>query len=424
MTTESFMQHDVKDLKLSAGGKKRIEWAAKDMPVLNLIKVRWEKEKPLRGVKLSACLHVTAETANLVRTLKAGGAEVLLCASNPLSTQDDVAASLVKDYGIKVFAIHGEDKKSYYSHLRAALDFKPNITMDDGADLLTLLHNEYKKQTSLVWGSMEETTTGVIRLKALEKSGKLAVPIMAVNDAKTKNMFDNRYGTGQSTIDGIIRATDILIAGKNVVVAGYGWCGRGFASRARGMGAKVIVTEVDQIKALEATMDGFEVMPMKEAARIGDLFCTLTGDINVIREEHFKLMKHGAMVANSGHFDVEININDLKKLAAKINKNIRNNVDEYVLKNKSIYLLGEGRLINLAAAEGHPASVMDMSFATQALATEHVVKNYKKLDKKVYNVPEKLEQWIADLKLKSMGISIDKLTKEQEEYLRAWEVGT
>ncbi|MDD4271861.1 MAG: adenosylhomocysteinase [Patescibacteria group bacterium] len=419
------MQHDVKDLKLSQGGKKRIEWAAKDMPVLNLIKVRWEKEKPLRGVKLSACLHVTAETANLVRTLKAGGAEVLLCASNPLSTQDDVAASLVKDYGIKVFAIHGEDKKSYYSHLRAALDFKPNITMDDGADLLTLLHNEYKKQTGEVWGSMEETTTGVIRLKALEKSGKLAVPIMAVNDAKTKNMFDNRYGTGQSTIDGIIRATDILIAGKNVVVAGYGWCGRGFASRARGMGAKVIVTEVDKIKALEAAMDGFAVMPMKEAARIGDLFCTLTGDINVIRGEHFKLMKPGAMVANSGHFDVEININDLKKLSTKINKNIRNNVDEYVLGGKkSIYLLGEGRLINLAAAEGHPASVMDMSFATQALATEHVAKNYKKLEKKVYNVPEKMEQWIADLKLKAMGIGIDKLTAEQEEYLRSWEVGT
>lgn len=420
----SIMQHDVKDLKLSQGGKKRIEWAAKDMPVLNLIKVRWEKGKPLKGVKLSACLHVTAETANLVRTLRAGGAEVLLCASNPLSTQDDVAASLVKDYGIKVFAIHGEDKKTYYSHLNAALKFNPNITMDDGADLLTLLHNEYKSQTSKVWGSMEETTTGVIRLKALEKSGKLAVPIMAVNDAKTKNMFDNRYGTGQSTIDGIIRATDILIAGKNIVVAGYGWCGRGFASRARGMGAKVIVTEVDQIKALEATMDGFAVMPMKEAAKIGDLFCTLTGDINVIRQEHFKLMKHGAMVANSGHFDVEINIKDLKKMAVKINKNIRNNVDEYVLKDKSIYLLGEGRLINLAAAEGHPASVMDMSFATQALATEHVAKNYKKLEKKVYNVPVELEQWVADLKLKSMGINIDKLTKEQEEYLSAWEVGT
>jgi len=430
------MKYDIKDLKLSQGGKKRIEWAAKDMPVLNLIKVRWEKEKSFRGVKLAACLHVTAETANLVRTLKAGGAEVLLCASNPLSTQDDVAASLVKDYGIKVFAIHGEDKKSYYSHLKAALDFKPNITMDDGADLLTLLHTEYKNQAKNIWGSMEETTTGVIRLKALEKSGKLAVPIMAVNDAKTKNMFDNRYGTGQSTIDGIIRATDILIAGKNVVAAGYGWCGRGFASRARGLGAKVIITEVDQIKALEATMDGFEVMPMKEAARIGDLFCTLTGDVNVIRQEHFKLMKHGAIICNSGHFDVEININDLKKLATKINKNVRNNVDEYVMEKsprpplsrgnntKSIYLLGEGRLINLAAAEGHPASVMDMSFATQALATEHVAKNYKKLEKRVYNVPVELEQWIADLKLKSMGISIDKLTKEQEKYLRAWEVGT
>jgi adenosylhomocysteinase len=428
------MQHDVKDLKLSVGGKKRIEWAAKDMPVLNLVKIRWAKEKPLKGVKLSACLHVTAETANLVRTLCAGGAEVLLCASNPLSTQDDVAASLVKDYGIKVFAIHGENKKSYYSHLRAALDFKPNITMDDGADLLTLLHSEYKKQTSQVWGSMEETTTGVIRLKALEKSGKLEVPIMAVNDAKTKNMFDNRYGTGQSTIDGIIRATDILIAGKNVVVAGYGWCGRGFATRVRGMGAKVIVTEVDKIKALEAAMDGFEVMPMKQAASIGDLFCTLTGDINVIRGEHFKLMKHGAMVCNSGHFDVEINVKELKKMAVKINKNVRNNVDEYVIGKtprtplykggKSIYLLGEGRLINLAAAEGHPASVMDMSFATQALATEHVAKNYKKLEKKVYNVPEKMEQWIADLKLKSMGLSVDKLTHEQEEYLKAWEVGT
>ncbi len=418
------MQHDVKDLKLSMGGKKRIEWAAKDMPVLNLVKIRWTKEKPLKGVKLSACLHVTAETANLVRTLKAGGAEVLLCASNPLSTQDDVAASLVKDYGIKVFAIHGEDKNTYYSHLAAALNFKPNITMDDGADLLTLLHTEYKKQAKSIWGSMEETTTGVIRLKALEMSGKLEVPIMAVNDAKTKNMFDNRYGTGQSTIDGIIRATDILIAGKNVVVAGYGWCGRGFANRARGMGAKVIVTEVDKIKALEAAMDGFEVMPMKQAAKIGDLFCTLTGDINVIRGEHFKLMKHGAIVCNSGHFDVEINVKELKKISTKINKNIRNNVDEYILKGKSIYLLGEGRLINLAAAEGHPASVMDMSFSTQALATEHVVKNYKKLEKKVYNVPEKIEQWIADLKLKAMRVAVDKLTKEQEKYLKSWQTGT
>ncbi|MBI2459900.1 MAG: adenosylhomocysteinase [Parcubacteria group bacterium] len=432
------MTNDIKDLKLSQAGKKRIEWAAKDMPVLNLIKARWEKDQPLKKVRLAACLHVTAETANLVRALKAGGAEVLLCASNPLSTQDDVAAALIKEYGIKVFAVYGEDKKSYYAHLRAALDFKPNITMDDGADLLTLLHTEYKNQAKDIWGSMEETTTGVIRLKALEKSGKLAVPIMAVNDAKTKNMFDNRYGTGQSTLDGIIRATDILIAGKNLVVAGYGWCGRGFASRARGLGAKVIVTEVDQIKALEAAMDGFQVMPMKEAARIGDLFCTLTGDINVIREEHFKLMKHGAMVCNSGHFDVEINVRELKKMAIRVNKNVRNNVDEYVIGSrnkelgiresakslKSIYLLAEGRLINLAAAEGHPASVMDMSFATQALATEHVVKNYKRLEKKVYNVPVELEQWIADLKLKSMSLAIDKLTKEQAEYLRGWEIGT
>lgn len=418
------MKHDVKDLKLSQGGKKRIEWAAKDMPVLSLLKNRFLKDKALRGVRLAACLHVTAETANLVRTLKAGGAEVLLCASNPLSTQDDVAASLSKDYGIAVFAIHGEDRKTYYAHLRAALNFQPNITMDDGADLLTLLHNEYKNQTKNIRGSMEETTTGVIRLRALEDSGKLAVPIIAVNDAKTKNMFDNRYGTGQSTIDGIIRATDILIAGKNVVVAGYGWCGRGFASRARGMGAKVIITEVDKIKALEATMDGFEVMPMKQAARIGDLFCTLTGDKDVLRGEHFKLMKPGAIVCNSGHFDVEINIPELKKLASKINKNVRNNVDEYVVKGKSIYLLAEGRLINLAAAEGHPASVMDMSFATQALAAEYVAKNYRKLGKKVYNVPAEIENWVADLKLKSMRISIDKLTPEQKKYLASWEMGT
>jgi adenosylhomocysteinase len=418
------MQHDIKDIKLASGGKRRIEWASKDMPVLNLIKDRWQKEKPLRGVRMSACLHVTAETANLMRTLKAGGAEVLLCASNPLSTQDDVAASLSKDYGLKVFAIHGEDKKIYYSHLKAALDFKPNVTMDDGADLLSLLHSEYKNQAKNIWGSMEETTTGVIRLKALERAGKLAVPIMAVNDAKTKNMFDNRYGTGQSTIDGIIRATDILIAGKNVVVAGYGWCGRGFASRARGFGAKVIITEVDKIKALEACMDGFEVMPMGQAAKIGDLFCTLTGDINVIRGEHFKLMKDGAIVANSGHFDVEINIKELKKMSSKINKNVRNNVDEFIIGGKRIYLLAEGRLVNLAAAEGHPASVMDMSFATQALAAEYVAKNHKKLANKVYNVPVDIEEWVAGLKLKSMGVAIDKLTKEQEEYLRSWEIGT
>lgn len=418
------MNYNIKDLKLSAKGKKRIKWASKDMPVLEQIKKRFAKEMPFKGIKISACLHVTAETANLMRTLKAGGAEILLCASNPLSTQDDIAASLVKDYAIPVFAIHGEDKKTYYSHLQSALKYKPKITMDDGADLVSLLHTEFKKQAPEIWGSMEETTTGVIRLKALEKQGKLRVPIIAVNDAKTKYLFDNRYGTGQSTVDGIIRATDILLAGKNIVVAGYGWCGKGFAMRARGMGAKVIITEVDKIKALEAVMDGFQVMPMREAAKIGDLFCTLTGDINVLREEHFKLMKDGVMVANSGHFDVEINIKDLKKMAVKVNKNIRNNVDEYVVGKKRIYLLGEGRLINLAAAEGHPASVMDMSFATQALASEYVIKNYKKLEKKVYYVPEKIENWIADLKLKSMGIAIDSLTSEQKKYLNSWEVGT
>ena len=425
------MKYDIKNIKLAPQGKKRIEWAERDMPVLSLIKERFIKEKPLNGKKISACLHVTAETANLVRTMKAGGAEVLLNASNPLSTQDDVAASLVKDYQISVFAIHGENKQSYYSHLKAALDFKPNITMDDGADLLHLLHTEYKHLTKNILGSMEETTTGVIRLKALENKGRLNVPIIAVNDAKTKNLFDNRYGTGQSTLDGIIRATDMLIAGKSVVAAGYGWCGRGFAMRARGMGAKVIVTEVDHIKAIEAAMDGFDVMPMREAARVGDLFCTLTGDIHVIREEHFRLMKDGAVVCNSGHFDVEIDIKGLKKIAKIVKKNVRNNVDEYVIKlkaqsskPKSIYILGEGRLINLAAAEGHPASVMDMSFSTQALATEYVARNHKKLKNKVYNVPEGIENWVAKLKLKSMGVSIDKLTPEQKKYLESWELGT
>lgn len=418
------MDYDVKDINLAEEGRKKIEWAEKDMPVLNLIKKRFIGEQPFEGVKIAACLHVTAETANLVRTLKAGGAEILLCASNPLSTQDNVAASLVKDYEIPVFAVHGEDKEKYYSHLQAALDFKPNVTMDDGADLLSLLHTKYESQTAEIIGSMEETTTGVIRLKALEKEGRLKVPIIAVNDAKTKNMFDNRYGTGQSTIDGIIRATDILLAGKNIVVAGYGWCGRGFATRARGMGAKVIVTEVDKIKALEAVMDGFDVKSMAEAAPIGDLFCTLTGDINVIRGEHFRLMKDGAMICNSGHFDVEINIGDLKQLAQTVNRGVRNNVDEYIINGKSIYLLGEGRLINLAAAEGHPACVMDMSFATQALASEYAVKNREKLEKKVYNVPVEIENWIADLKLKSMGIAIDSLTEEQEKYLQSWNLGT
>ncbi len=432
------MRYDIKNIKLSPQGKKRIEWADKDMPVLKLVKENFNRQKPLAGIKLSACLHVTAETANLMRALKAGGADIVLCASNPLSTQDDVAASLVKDYGIPVFAICGENRKVYYSHLETAVKHQPNITMDDGADLLSLLHTKFKSQAKEIFGSMEETTTGVIRLKALEKNKKLQIPIIAVNDAKTKNLFDNRYGTGQSTLDGIIRATDMLIAGKNAVVAGYGWCGRGFAARARGMGAKVIVTEVDEIKALEAAMDGFEVMPMRQAAKIGDLFCTLTGDINVIDKEHFKLMKDGAVVCNSGHFDVEINIQALKKMAKKVRKNVRNYVDEYVLevqsprkewgrrqsKVKSIYLLGEGRLINLAAAEGHPASVMDMSFATQALAAEYVVKKRRKLENKVYSPPERIEQWVAKLKLKSMEIGIDKLTKEQEKYLSSWEIGT
>ncbi len=419
------MNYKIANLKLAPEGKKRIEWAERDMPVLGEIKKRFSKSKPLKGLKVSACLHVTCETANLVRTLKAGGADVLLCASNPLSTQDDVAASLVKDYGIKVHAKCGEGKESYYSNLVSAIKHNPTITMDDGADLLSLLHTKYKEQAFKVKGSMEETTTGVIRLKALEREDKLLVPIIAVNDAKTKNMFDNRYGTGQSTLDGIIRATDILLAGKNVVVAGYGWCGRGFASRARGMGANVIVTEVDPIKAIEAVMDGFRVMPMSRASVIGDLFCTLTGDIHVLRAEHFKKMKDGAMVCNSGHFDVEIDIIALKKLAKKIKKNVRNFVDEYTLKGgRRIYLLGEGRLINLAAAEGHPASVMDMSFATQALATEYVVKNYKKLQNKVYYIPENIENWIAKTKMKSMKVGIDSLTAEQEKYLESWEIGT
>jgi len=419
------MKYDIASLKLAPQGKKRIEWAAQDMPVLAEIKKRFEKSKPLKGAKVSACLHVTCETANLVRTLKAGGADVLLCASNPLSTQDDVAASLVKNHGIKVHARCGENRQTYYKHLEAAIKHKPEVTMDDGADLLSLLHSKYKKQAFKVKGSMEETTTGVIRLKAMEKAGKLMLPIIAVNDAKTKNLFDNRYGTGQSTLDGIIRATDILLAGKNVVVAGYGWCGRGFAMRARGMGANVIVTEVDPIKAVEAAMDGFRVMSMNRAAKIGDLFCTLTGDIHVIRKEHFKKMKDGAVVCNSGHFDVEIDIPALKKLAKKTRKNVRNFVDEYTLVgNKKIYLLADGRLINLAAAEGHPACVMDMSFATQSLATEYVLKNYKKLQNKVYYIPEKIENWIAKTKLKSMGVSIDHLTPEQEKYLASWEIGT
>lgn len=418
------MNHDIKDLNLAEGGKKRIEWAEHDMPVLKSVREKFAKEKPFEGKKLSCCLHVTCETANLVRSLKEGGADVLLCASNPLSTQDDVAASLVRDFGIAVFAIHGEDKNTYYEHLNAALSHEPVVTMDDGADLISLLHSKYKDWAPNILGSMEETTTGVIRLKALEKTGKLEVPIIAVNDAKTKNLFDNRYGTGQSTIDGIIRATDILLAGKYVVVAGYGWCGRGFAMRARGMGAKVIVTEVDPVKALEAAMDGFDVMEMEAAAKVGDLFCTLTGDIHVIGEEHFRLMKDGAIVCNSGHFDVEIDIKALEQMADNVKKEVRHCVDEYVIGKKKLYVLAEGRLVNLAAAEGHPASVMDMSFSTQALAAEYVVKNHYKFGKKVYNVPEEIENLVARTKLKSMSIEIDKLTSEQEEYLRSWEVGT
>ncbi|HEY7169146.1 MAG TPA: adenosylhomocysteinase [Candidatus Binatia bacterium] len=416
---------DVKDIRLSENGRKRILWAGQDMPVLRRVKERFQKEKPLQGMRFSACLHVTAETANLVQTLKAGGANVVLCASNPLSTQDDVAASLVHDDKIPTYAIKGEDNKSYYRHLRAALDHKPVITMDDGADLVSLLHTEYSHLASNLIASMEETTTGVIRLRALEADGALKIPVIAVNDAATKHLFDNRYGTGQSTIDGVIRATDMLIAGKRVVVAGYGWCGKGVASRARGMGAKVVVTEVDPIRALEAAMDGFDVMTMKEAAKIGDLFITLTGDKHVIAEDHLRVMKDGVVICNSGHFDIEIDIKALTKLASKVEKNVRNSVDAYRMPGgKTIYLIGEGRLVNLAAAEGHPASVMDMSFATQALASEWAVKNRSKLKPQVYNVPTAVEEWVAKLKLASMGIRIDQLTPDQKEYLTSWAHGT
>jgi adenosylhomocysteinase len=419
------MKADIADIKLAQKGKKRILWADNDMPVLASIRERFAKQKPLAGKNVSACLHVTAETANLARTLKAAGANVVLCASNPLSTQDDVSASLVKDFGIPVFAICGEDRKTYYKHIHAALDHKPVITFDDGADLVTELHTFRTADAHRVIASMEETTTGVIRLRALEKSGKLKFPVIAVNDAASKHLFDNRYGTGQSTVDGIIRATDFLMAGSKIVVAGYGWCGRGFAMRAKGMGAIVIVTEIDPIKAIEASMDGFDVMPMQQAAKIGDLFVTLTGNKNVIRAEHFRAMKDRAVVANSGHFNVEIDIPALAKLSKKINKNVRNHVDEYVLKNGCrIYLLAEGRLINLAAAEGHPASVMDMSFATQALEAEYIVKNADKLTAAVYNVPVEIENKVCTLKLKSMGISIDKLTPEQVRYLASFGEGT
>ena len=419
------MKYDVADLSLAAEGKKRILWADNDMPVLAAIRKRFAKTKPLKGKNIAACLHITAETANLARALKAGGANTVFCASNPLSTQDDVAASLVKDFKIPVFAICGENRSTYYKHIHAAIDHKPAITFDDGADLVNELHTSRKKEAHRIIASMEETTTGVIRLRAMANKGKLKFPVIAVNDAASKHLFDNRYGTGQSTVDGIIRATDFLMAGKKVVVAGYGWCGRGFAMRARGMGAIVIVTEVDHIKAIEAVMDGFQVMPMAQAAKIGDLFVTLTGNKSVIRAEHFRVMKNRAVVANSGHFNVEIDIPALKKLSKKVKRSVRNYVDEYVLKNnRSICLLADGRLINLAAAEGHPASVMDMSFATQALEAEYVLKNRAKLDVGVHDVPVRIEQQVCKLKLKSMSFDIDKLTDEQIQYLASSGEGT
>jgi adenosylhomocysteinase len=419
------MKYDVADLSLAAEGKRRILWADNDMPVLAQIRERFAKSKPLKGKNVSACLHITAETANIARTLKAAGANVVLCASNPLSTQDDVAASLVKDFKIPVFAICGENRATYYKHINAAIDHKPVITFDDGADLVNELHTHRKKEAHRIIASMEETTTGVIRLRAMANAGKLKFPVIAVNDAATKHLFDNRYGTGQSTVDGIIRATDFLMAGKKVVVAGYGWCGRGFATRARGMGAIVIVTEVDAIKALEAAMDGFGVMPMAQAAKVGGLFVTLTGNKNVIRAEHFRAMKDRAVVANSGHFNVEIDIPALKKMSRKVNRGVRRHVDEYVLKNnKRIYLLAEGRLINLAAAEGHPASVMDMSFSTQALEAEYVMKKQGKLAIAVHDVPMVIEQQVSRLKMKSMSIEIDKLTPEQVIYLASSGEGT
>lgn len=418
------VKHDVKDMNLAGKGRLRIEWAAQEMPVLKSIADRFSKEKPLKGIRLAACLHVTTETASLMETLKAGGADVALCASNPLSTQDDVAASLVKNSGIPVFAIKGEDTKTYYRHIKDALSIKPQITMDDGADVVSTLHKDARHLLKGVIGGTEETTTGVIRLKAMAADSALEYPIIAVNDAYTKHLFDNRYGTGQSTMDGIIRATNRLIAGSVFVVSGYGWCGRGTAMRAKGHGARVIITEVDPLKALEATMDGYEVMPMADAARIGDIFVTATGDINVISKTCFPLMKDGSIVCNTGHFNVEIDIESLKK-TSKAKRTMRDYVEEFTLKSgKRIYLLGEGRLINLAAAEGHPSAVMDMSFANQALCTEYMVKNAKKLGNKVYSVPEKIDKEISRLKLKAMGIRIDALTPEQRKYLKSWEMGT
>jgi len=423
-TTPTQIQCDIKSLEFADLGKKRIDWANQSMKVLQIIRKEFIKNQPLKGIRVSACLHVTAETANLAITLRDGGADVVLCASNPLSTQDDVAASLVRDQGISVFAIKGEDNDTYYNHILAAIDHKPQVTMDDGADLVTTLHTKRKDALDGVIGGTEETTTGVIRLRAMAKEGILQFPIVAVNDANTKHLFDNRYGTGQSTIDGIVRATNYLLAGARFVVAGYGWCGRGLANRARGAGAEVIVTEVDPTKALEAVMDGFRVMSMLEAAKLGDIFCTVTGNKNVLGREHFELIKDGAIIANSGHFNVEIDIPALEKMASS-KRTTRHFVEEYALKDgRKINLLGEGRLINLASAEGHPAAVMDMSFADQALSVEYLVKNAKTFEAKVYKVPDDLDRRVARLKLESMGIKIDRLTPEQEEYLAGWSEGT
>ena len=414
----------IKNLNLAEGGRRRIDWASREMPVLATIEERFRKERPFEGIRMSACMHVTTETANLMRTLQAGGADLVLTASNPLSTQDDVAAALVSQYEIPVFAIKGEDDRTYYENLRAAIEHKPHITMDDGADLVSTLHREYRELLPNIIGGTEETTTGVIRLRAMAADHALEFPIIAVNDAMTKHFFDNRYGTGQSTIDGIIRATNILLAGKTFVVAGYGWCGRGLANRARGMGANVIVTEVDPLVALEAVMDGFRVMPMSEAAPVGDIFVTLTGDLNVIDRHHFEVMKDGALVANSGHFNVEINIPALEEMAVA-KRLVRPFVEAYELADgRVIHLLGEGRLINLAAAEGHPASVMDMSFANQALCAEYLVKNRANFEKKVYDVPEEIDREIARLKLASMNVQIDTLTEAQVKYLNSWQEGT
>lgn len=418
------VEHDVKDLDLATGGRFRINWAEQEMPVLRAIRERFEKEKPLKGMRVSACLHVTTETANLMRTLQSGGADVVICASNPLSTQDDVAASLVVHDEIPVYAIKGEDDSTYYNHITAALDHKPQITMDDGADLVGQIHKDRRELLDHIIGGTEETTTGVIRLRAMANDKALAFPVIAVNDSDTKHLFDNRYGTGQSTIDGIIRATNILLAGRTVVVIGYGWCSRGIASRANGMGANVIVTEINPLKALEAVMDGYRVMPMEEAAKIGDIFVSATGNKNVIDTHHFEIMKHGAIVANSGHFNVEINLKGLREISTGETRHVRPFVEEYTVGKKLVYVLGEGRLINLAAAEGHPASVMDMSFANQALGAEYMLQHASEMTPNVYTIPAEVDMEIARLKLEAMGVEIDTLTPDQVKYLNQWEEGT